>query len=313
GFTNPTALGTPIVPAAGEDGRQDRYASHRLRLSARATAALQQLARQQQLTLNTLVQGAWAIVLSRYSARRDVVFGITVAGRPASLPGAESIVGLFINTLPLRVDVCSDAPLSAWLKGLQEQQSLLLEHQHTPLVQIQSWSEVPAGQPLFESILVFENTPGAVTWEQTDELQFQNIGGGVEHTSYPLTLVVGPENELLFLLFYDALRFESAMIAALLQHLRSLLEHMAAAPTAPLRELSLLSGDEQRLLLDEWNHTQRAYPAHHCVHTLFEEQVRRSPDAVALVCGERTMTYQELNARANQLARRLRQSGIGPE
>ena len=139
------------------------FRDHTFHLSAATTAALQTFARQQQLTLNTLVQGAWALLLSRYSGEQDVVFGVTVSGRPATLAGVEAMVGLFINTLPLRVQDNPTQPLLSWLHALQTRQAEARQYDYTPLVQIQNWSEVPRGHALFESLLVFENYPIAVS------------------------------------------------------------------------------------------------------------------------------------------------------
>lgn len=122
---------------------------------------MKSFAREQKLTLNVVAQGAWALLSSRYRDVDDVVFGVTVAGRPASLSGVESMVGLFINTLPLRVRVPANATVLSWLQGLQEQQSTLQRYEYSSLLDIQGWSDVPRGVPLFESIFVFENLPVA--------------------------------------------------------------------------------------------------------------------------------------------------------
>ena len=158
GFREPTPLAVER-PAHAAAAPADDYAEQEIRLPARTTAALQVLARQQQLTLNTLVQGAWALLLARYSGRQEVLFGATVSGRPAGLPGVEQMIGLFINTLPVRVQADGGAPLVSWLQHLQERQLARSEHEHTPLPDIQRWSEVPAGSPLFETLYVFENYP----------------------------------------------------------------------------------------------------------------------------------------------------------
>ena len=128
-------------------------------LSAETTGRLQLLARKHGLTLNTVLVGAWALLLNRYSQEETVVFGATVAGRPPSLPGVETMIGLFINTLPVRVRIDDEAELLAWLRALQAEQVELREYEYSPLVEVQSWSEVGRGRPLFESLLVFENYP----------------------------------------------------------------------------------------------------------------------------------------------------------
>jgi hypothetical protein len=155
GFTRPTML--PIDRAPGNLAGRGESARETVRLSEEATAALQSLARRHRLTLNTLIQGAWALLLSRYSGETDVLFGATVSGRPPALAGVESMVGLFINSLPVRVHVEGSAPLLEWLQGLQDQMVEMREYEYSSLVQIQGWSEVPRGVPLFESLVVVQS------------------------------------------------------------------------------------------------------------------------------------------------------------
>ena len=157
GFRVPTPLG--VIPKQTNDGEtkeaKDSFGKGQLLIEAETTGRLRTLARQQQLTLNTLVQGAWALLLSRYSGQPDVLFGSVVSGRPASLSGVEEMVGLFINTLPVRVQVEDEARADAWLRGLQEQQAQMRQYEYTPLVEVQRWSEVEHGTPLFENYVVF--------------------------------------------------------------------------------------------------------------------------------------------------------------
>jgi Non-ribosomal peptide synthetase modules and related proteins len=146
GMTAPTPL--PIGRSAGVRlEREPRYEEQGLRFSAALTGQLQALARGQRLTLNTLVQGAWALLLSRYSGEEDVLFGVTVSGRPAGLVGVEAMVGLFINTLPVRVQLPPQASLLPWLEQLQGQQVEREQYAYSPLAEIQGWSEVPRGVP----------------------------------------------------------------------------------------------------------------------------------------------------------------------
>ena len=176
GMTAPTPL--PIGRSEGAR-LESRYAEQELRVSAALTAQLQGLARAHRLTLNTLVQGAWAVLLSRYSGEEEVVFGATVSGRPVELVGVEAMVGLFINTLPVRVEVPSQASLLPWLQQLQERQVEREQYAYSPLVAIQGWSEVPRGVPLFESIVVFENYPvGEALTEQRDGAPDPGGAGG---------------------------------------------------------------------------------------------------------------------------------------
>ncbi|HYO99132.1 MAG TPA: amino acid adenylation domain-containing protein, partial [Pyrinomonadaceae bacterium] len=317
GFDAPTPL--PAIRAFDRTdngaGRQEEegYGEREILLTADTTAALQTFARSHGLTLNTLVQGAWALLLGRYGGERDVVFGVTVAGRPAELAGVEAMVGLFINTLPLRVKVDGGQELLAWLKALQEQQTELRQYEYSPLVQVQGWSDVPRGLPLFESLLVFENYPVDASFrQQLAQLSVSNIQK-VERTNYPLNLLVVPGAELLLRFSYDRRRFDAPTVARMLGHLQTALENFVAAPSQRLAAVPFLAPAERRQLLVEWNSTARDYSPHVCLHELFEAQVERTPDAVALVFEDERISYRELNRRANALAERLRASGVGAE
>ncbi|MFN8596431.1 MAG: amino acid adenylation domain-containing protein [Anaerolineae bacterium] len=312
GFTTPTPL---VVDRLTERSGEDNTPTNEIevRLSAATTAVLQSLARQQHLTLSTIVQGAWALLLSRYSGEDDVLFGATVSGRPVDLPDAETMIGLFINTLPVRVQISADISTIDWLKSLQAQLVELRQYEYSPLVQIQSWSEVPRGQPLFESLLVFENYPVAAALQQHDgSLHLQNVQS-VEQTNYPLNLVAGADHELLLRLLYDENRFERATIERMLGHLATILESFALHPTQPLHDVPLLTKAERHQLLIEWNNTAADYPHDQCAHELFEGQVTRTPEAIAVTHEAEAVTYRELNRRTNQVAHRLRKSGVGPE
>lgn len=280
-----------------------------IRLSAATTTALQSLARQHQLTLNTLVQGAWALLLSRYSGEDDIVFGAAVSGRPPTLAGSEAMVGLFINTLPVRVQVQAEASLLPWLQQLQAQQVEARQYEYSPLVEVQKWSDVPSGLPLFESVVVFENYP--VDADLQVHLEIQDIRA-FEKTNYPLTLIVFPGTTLQLKLLYEEQCFDSAAIARMLGHLQTLLEGMVANPDRGLSDFPILTPAEQHQLLVEWNQTQAAYP-HQCIHKLFEAQVEKTPNAIALIDGDEQLTYQELNQRSNQLAHYLQKQSVASE
>jgi amino acid adenylation domain-containing protein len=314
GFSAPTALTVDRTRPVKSDETEDYwYGQQKIRFSRDLTAKLQFLAQQHQLTFNTLVQGAWALLLNRYSGEEDVVFGATRACRRSSVEGADSMIGLLINTLPLRVRVPGEMPLLQWLKELRTQWIALREYEHTPLVKIQGWSDIPAGQPLFESLLVFEN------YQLNSKLQEQ--GGKwenrefrlLERTNFPLTVAGYLESELLLEIEYDRHRFDDATIARMLGHIHTLLEGMIANPESRLKDLPLLTAAERHQLLVEWNNTQADYPKDSCYHHLFEAQVERTPEAIAVVYGNQQLTYRELNTRANQLAHYLQKLGVKPD
>lgn len=309
GFTTPTPLA--VEQAATSSGI--RFEEQICTLPQANFHELQQFARSAGLTMNTLVQAAWALLLSRYSGEDDVLFGATVAGRPAELAGVETMIGLFINTLPVRVLLPPTMPCGQWLRELQSRQVELRRFEYTPLVLLHGWSEVPRDQPLFESLLVFENYPMSMSAALDESaiaiLELEDR----EQTSYPLNLVAGVSESLTLKIIYDSERFTAPVIRRMLDHLATLLNGIAADPAMPLADLPLLTPAERRLLLEEWNNTAQPFPADRCVQELFAAQVARSPQAIALRSGDMSLSYAELDGRANQLAHYLRRQGVGPE
>ncbi|HEY3581865.1 MAG TPA: amino acid adenylation domain-containing protein [Pyrinomonadaceae bacterium] len=310
GFTAPTPL---VIDHASGEINNEALGESKLQLSKQTTDDLQSLARQHGLTLNTILAGAWALLLNRYSQEESVVFGATVAGRPPSLPGVETMVGLLINTLPVRVNIDEDEELLAWLKVLQAEQVELREYEYSPLVEVQRWSDVERGRPLFKSLLVFENYPlDAAALKENLSLQLDEVRS-FDRTNYPLTVVAIPATELCLQALYDQGRFTNDSIERLLGHLRTLLESIAARPFQTLAELQLLTSSEREQVLVEWNKTARDYPQDLYLHEMFEAQVERTPKRIAAVHVDQELTYQELNARTNQLARYLQKLGVAPE
>ena len=314
GATAPTPLACGrAAPRAAPSGAEGDYDRQQIVLPRALADGLRGLAREHHLTLNTLAQGAWALLLARYSGERDVIFGATVSGRPAELAGADEMIGLFINTLPVRARVGGDENVLPWLKSLQEGQAQASQYVHSPLAAVQSWSDVPRGVPLFESILVFENYPVDESLAQASGSLAIAGARNTESTDYPLTLVVTPGEEVSVRLLYDRRRFDRATATRMLAHFRRLLEGLAADAGRSLSQLPLLSEAETHAALVEWNDTSAAYPADACFHHLFEEQVRRTPGALAVSSAGRRLSYSELNTRANRLAHHLRRLGVGPE
>jgi amino acid adenylation domain-containing protein/non-ribosomal peptide synthase protein (TIGR01720 family) len=249
GFTSPTTLNTGRAQGEGNG-----YVEEALSISAETTAALQELARQHQLTLHTLVQGAWALLLSRHSGSRDVVFGATVSGRPAELVGGDSIIGLFINTLPVRVRLSPTDSLLPWLKNLQEHQAEMRQYEYAPLAQIHGWSDVPRRLPLFENIFVFNNHPATSSLkEQGRSLELRNfhsVNWSNVYASYPLILVISPGRQLTIRMIYDSARFDAERITDMLAHFENVLEEMTTNTTRQLIDIALIKDEEMRLPAD---------------------------------------------------------------
>ncbi|MGB8508029.1 MAG: condensation domain-containing protein, partial [Pyrinomonadaceae bacterium] len=312
GFTEPTPLPPNSFRKELPDA-QDVYGRARIYLSAETTAMLQGMAREHQLTLNTIMQGAWALLLSRYSGQRDVLFGAVVSGRPAELRGVEGMVGLFINTLPVRVKVEEEERGGEWLRGLQTEQAEARQYEYSPLVQVQGWSDVPRGVSLFESLLVFENYPIDSSLRDGDKDAETESGLSVEKSNYPLTVLAIPGRRLMLQFSFDQRRFDEPTMVRMLGHLRNLLEGIAADPDASLSSLSITGEEERRQLLDEWNQTATEYPRDLCVHELFDRQAALTPNSPAVTYDGQHLTYRQLQQRANGLAHCLRARGVGPE
>ncbi|MCT9078844.1 amino acid adenylation domain-containing protein [Streptomyces fulvoviolaceus] len=301
GVTEPTRL----AAAATDDRGSGTLAQARAELSADTGAALTDLARRLGVTTNTLVQTAWAILLSRTTGQNDVVFGATVSGRPAELPGVESMVGLFINTVPTRVRLRQDESLGDLLRRVQEGYVTLLDHHHLGLADIQRAASVPE---LFDTLVVFENYPlDSADSASSDDDGLRIVGtSGRDATHYPVTLVAFPGPRLRFRLAHRPDLFDADWADATLARLVSILADIAADPSQPLGRLGLLASAAPA---DE----RCPAPAAGTLTELWEEQVAATPDAGAVLDHGRVLTYRELDGRAEQLARRLTALGAGPE
>lgn len=291
------------VPAA--PGRQQ------IAMEAGVTARLQSLARDRRVTLNTVVQAAWALVLSRYSRSNDVVFGVTVSGRPPDLPGVESIVGMFINTLPMRARLDNGTAFGDLCRQLHERQQETTGFQYSPLFEVQRWSGLPHDQKLFDSIFVFENYPMESAAGGTAGLHIDDIRS-FEQTNYPLNLIAVQGERLTLRLLHDRARTDDDSAQRMLGHLAHVLEGVAENPDGALETFCLLTPDEWQRVVVEWNGTATDYPRDATLAQLFEGQVAKTPDAIAVEYDAEALTYAELNARANQLSYYLREKRVGP-
>src|SRR6476619_5475471 len=282
----------------------------RLALSEPLTAALTAQARRHGLTLNTLIQAAWAILLGRMTGREDVVFGVTVSGRPPEIAGIESMVGLFINTLPLRVRLPPGTALLALLRQVQNDQSKLMENQHLGLAEVQGLAGL--GE-LFDTLVVFENYPvdRAGLTAQVGGLRLTDFRG-LDATHYPLSLAAHPGERLQLQLSYRPDQFDRSSVEAIAGRLVRLPEGAVADPERAIGRLDILGADERRTILREWNATARAVPGA-TLPELFAAQVARTPEADAVVFEDERLSYGELDARSSQLAHHLRGLGVGPE
>ncbi|MFF1401855.1 non-ribosomal peptide synthase/polyketide synthase [Streptomyces sp. NPDC058294] len=309
GLTEATPL--PYDREPRESHRAESTHEVRATVPAGATRALEELARTSGLTLNTLVQGAWALLLGRQAGRDEVVFGTTVSGRPPELPGSDAMTGLFITTLPTRVAVPDRGTLVDWLRALQRDQSEDRRFDHTPLTRIRTFTGLPERVGLFDSIVVFENYPVDDGLAAAHGLRLSGLEG-IETTNYPLSLTAYPGPELTLRLGYDPELFDTGTAERLAEYLTVLLTGMPGASPRPPARLPLLSPDRRAQVLHAWNDTATDLPDT-TVAGLFAAQVRRTPDAVALEAGAERVTYRELDARSARRAARLAALGVRPE
>jgi amino acid adenylation domain-containing protein/non-ribosomal peptide synthase protein (TIGR01720 family) len=318
GIAAPTPLvidrGESVGPAVYQHG--ERWDG----LNAETTSRLHAIAAEHGLTTNALVMGAWAILLHRYSGEPDVVFGATRACRKSSVPHADDTVGLFINTVPVRVNFADGASALDVCKAIRAQWTAIRPYEHTPLVRIKSVSRVPASQPLFDSLVVFENRRldsvmkglGGAWDDRTVELH--------ELTNFAITLAAYDGDPLTFKIEFDRRRLDEDAIVRTLAHLRTILEGLAAAPRTAVGRLPLMDAAERRLLVDAFNvpdvlPASRSLPLDGAavLSTAFEACAAASPNARALTFGDRTLTYDQLNAQANRVAWALQACGVGPD
>ena len=301
GFATPTPVPVDRVRRGVHQARSAGV--HPAGLSEEVSQRLARTARQAGLTLGTVVQGAWALLLSRYSAERDVLFGTTVSGRPDDLPGVESMIGMFINTLPTRVTVDGERTAAAWLRDLQEAQAEARRFSAVSLAELTGMSEVPSGSTLFDSMVAFENYPFDEARTAGSGVRLAEVSSR-DATNYPLVLRAYQGERFGFDLAYDPELFDAATARTLADRLCLLLTELAGDLDRPLRALAWTTAEERRRMLVDWNGTAQGRPDRTLVD-LFEAQAARTPHAEAVSYGDDRLDYATLDARANRLAHRL--------
>jgi amino acid adenylation domain-containing protein/non-ribosomal peptide synthase protein (TIGR01720 family) len=281
------------------------------RLEPGEIAALQDYAQGHQLTVNTVVQGAWALLMARLAQLDEVLFGVTVAGRPLELKGIQETVGLFINTVPLKVRVGRPTErIAPWLVSLMARNLEMRQHEHLPLVDIQSLSAVPRGRSLFDCIFVFENAPGDAHVKSRAGSLGVSSEGNRTHTNYPLTIVIEPGERFILQATYETRCFERADVERLVKGLREMLRQMVSRPDLTFDQIGLgaWGGNGALSCMDG---PACGYPFDRGYMALLAEQVRLHPSRVAARCGEQTMAYAALERTAHRIGAALRHLGVG--
>ncbi|MBY8914303.1 amino acid adenylation domain-containing protein [Bacillus sp. YC2] len=284
------------------------------RLGKELTEDIKRVASQHHVTVNTLMQTAWGLLLQRYNGSQDVVFGTVVSGRPAEIPGIETMVGLFINTIPVRIYTQPEMTVEQALKTNQERALASQTYDTFPLYEIQAQTEQK--QQLINHIMVFENYPVEKQMEhmKQDHTALDIIDFHMEeHTHYDFTFIVIPAEEIEIHFVYNGYVYDQASVERMQAHFMQIIKQMADDQETRVQELDILTADERSLLIDKFNDTAAEYPKEKTIHQLFEEQAERTPEQVAIVFENKKLTYRALNERANQLARTLVAKGLQAE
>ncbi|OOQ43881.1 non-ribosomal peptide synthetase [Pseudomonas fluorescens] len=307
---------THLARALPVKAPQTGYHAIYTHLSAGETAGLQAFAQQQQVTLNTLVQAAWLLLLQRYTGQRTVTFGATVSGRPETLNGSENMLGLFINTLPVVNTVPTEASVGDWLREIQAFNLDIRDFQQTPLSDIQRWAG-QGGQSLFDSIIVFENQPVDRTLREWngDSLRFEDVSDfGL--TSFAMDLMVSLDEGLRIEYMHQRDQFDLATVEILRSHMESLMQRLCDDAGRAVGELGLLTQDEGRALDGELPVVAEGDETP--VHELIRQRARLQPDHTALVLSyadrdAEQLSYAELDHRSDALAVHLLEQGVQAE
>lgn len=301
---------TPTLLVAERGGSTTSHDEHDVLVPPETSAALRAVAQRYDCTLNTIIQAAWAILLSRYCGQNDVVFGAVRSVRRGTVPDVDAMVGLLINTLPVRATVADDQPLHSFLTTLRQQAVAVRAHQHTSLMDIQRWAEIPAGERLFDSLVVYEN------FLLDEVLRAQ---GGIwdrrrfrvrRQPNYPLVLQVFAQPAMLLKLLHDRSRFAPAVIDGMARHLTNVLDTIATDPEIRVGDIAMLSATERRRILVEWNAPDATGMPERGTLDVVAARAAIAPDTLAVRSDARETSYRELDRWANRIAAALGHHGV---
>ena len=304
---------TPLPLARLLDPSQpEAYDEATVHLDEETTDALSAWIGGKHLTWNTVFQGAWALLVSRFTQESDVLFASPVSGRPPELHGVDRMAGMFLNTIPVRIRVETSRPVAAWLQDVHRQLAEAHRHQHISLVDARTWSEIPPGQALLESIVIFENYPIDPLLRGAGESLRIVRTTMHEQTTYPLSICAAVGEKCRISAVFDKRRYDRETMRRILAHFCVLLAEISRHPQLPAGNLSFMSPTDQQKLID-WGSGATPQRELRCAHELIEDNAQAVPLAVAVDHAGSALTYFELNRRANQLARRLQSLGVMPE
>ncbi|MGX5439997.1 non-ribosomal peptide synthase/polyketide synthase [Bacillus thuringiensis] len=310
GYQEPAKIPSFKGDSTSGDHRQEKV----IEFSNKLTKKMTELANRNHVTLNTVLQSVWGIILAKYNHTDDVVFGSVVSGRDAKVAGIEKMVGLFINAIPTRINVKEHQSFKDILKEVQQQAIESQAYNYMNLSDIQSLSDLK--RDLIDHLMIFENYALDERLLQQEESKigfvFKDIKGN-EQTNYGFTIVAVPGEQFVLKLSYDGNLYSEELIQNLTNHLTSVMEQVVKDENQNVSQLEILSKGEKHIFLNVFNETKTEYPKDKTIHRLFEEQVERTPNKVAVVFEEQQFTYKELNEKSNQVARMLQAKGVQPD
>lgn len=312
GKNSPTPL--PAGPPSARPSTDAGYGATSQELAPEVASNLRELAQRLDVTLGHVVQAAWAIVLSRFSGDRDVVFGAVRECRRTALGGAaQRMVGMLMNVVPVRLRISEPQSVRELLSAVREQSVAVRPFELAPLVEVQRESDLPKGSPLIQTLLLFER--------ETLNQRLRREGGDAwlersaklhEQPTWPLSVKVCAGDPFTIEMLFDRTRFRQGSIERLVRALAFTLEDLARDERRTLRELSAIPPLEWQRLVQDWNRTEQPFPRERLIHELFEQRVDARPDAIALELGQKSLNYRELEEKANRLAHALRARGARP-
>ncbi len=307
GIDSATPIAMPGLAPAGIASESAEKISVNLLLDEEETKAISALAKRSRVTVSTVVQGAWAILLQRYTGLSDVVFGVTVSGRPRDLDGAEQMVGMMINTVPARINVDGNAAVVLWLQSLFARHLQRDEHGHTALADIARFANLPSGRELFQSLVLFQNYPEAGELS-AQGLQLTQVEA-YEDTNFALTLSCQPGAQMSFTLLCDSARFRAAVSQRMLEHFHHLLKGLTSSDGGCIAELAMLGKSEACAVLAFGQGPVQAVPPA-LAHEWLAHWANVRPNAPAIESHDRSLSHLEFATATDAFAAQLSLQGV---
>ena len=285
---------------------------HNISIGKDITRKLTEIGHKNHVTMNIIMQAVWGVILQGYNNTEDIVFGSVVSGRPPEVTGIEQMVGLFINTIPVRIKKSRGQKFSEMIRQIQEESLDSKKHEYISLAEIQSATQLKQG--LIDHIMVFENYPVQKELEKQEDTGFtvQRFEAS-EQTNYDFNIVIYPGEEISIKLSYNQCVYAKEMIERTAGHICEVINKLAEDPSIVVEDIEIITQEEKQQILYDFNDTKAEYPKDKTIHQLFEEQVEKTPDNIAVVYEDRQLTYRELNEKSNQLARLMRRKGVKPD